>query len=264
MNNRLFSSVIVLLFILLPLSAHAVTITSSALDHLVILPNDRPTLVDIATDQQFTATGYTQENEPLAGITFAWTTEGDIGTISSSGIFTGNKGGTGKITATSGDITASVGVVVRGVAAKETNTTPSPTNVPSSTTTVQPVNTNTAANVNANANIATNSNTNTAASATTATHPCTTIRAWVWVLLLFLYCIVLFAYYLSLGESRTPWWWVWPAIVTAAPFALYFALRCGTTHAWVPWILGILTLAISVFYLRVLRPSGAPPSSSHP
>lgn len=243
--------------LVLPSASAATTITSSALDHIVVQPNDRPTVIDIETDQQFIATGYTKDEIALSGLTFHWTSDGDVGIITADGMFTGTRGGIGRVIARNGQITASVGVVVRGVA----KATPpaAPTSTPSSSTTVQPVVTNTNETVNSNTNddgaVKGDSVEETPAVASETTTPCTTIRAWLWLIVLALYCIVLFAYFLSLGESRTLWWWIWPALLTAAPFVLYFGTRCGNTHIWVPWTLGILAILLTVFYLRVLRPA---------
>lgn len=247
-------------------SVAATTVTSSVLDHIVIVPNDRPTVVDVGTDQQFLATGFTKENQTLSGITFTWSSDGKVGTVNRDGIFTGKKGGIGRVTARSGSVTASVGVVVHGVAAAQT---PAKTAViPPSSTTVQPVvtNTNTSAPTNTNTDQGTvkGATTENTAKPAASTKSCTTIRAWLWVLILLLYCIVLFAYFLSLGESRTMWWWVWPAIITAAPYVLYFLTRCGTTHLWVPWTLGVLAVLLGLFYVRVLRPTESLHTQQHP
>lgn len=241
-----------MLFVPLTKAAAAPDITSSALDYIVIVPNDRPTRVDVLTDQQFAAMGYTKDGLVLSGLTFSWSTTGDIGKISSAGIFTGERGGIGQVIARNGAVTASVGVVVRGVA-QPLPSAPDEKPLPSSTTVV---NTNTdATSEERPANESTVKDEEAPAAATAATTSCTTIRAWVWVLILLLYCILVFAYYLSLGESRTIWWWFWPALFTAAPVLLYFGTRCGVTHVWIPWAIGVLGVLISVFYYRVLRPT---------
>lgn len=235
------------------------TVTSSALDSIVLSPNDRPTRVEIFTDQQFIATGYSNTGDVLGGITFSWSTDGGIGRINESGIFTGERGGIGTVTARSGNVTASVGVVVKGVRPPESKPAPKPT--PESQTTVQPVVQNdeeattdptAASNDTGEVKGEAVESENTASP---TSESCTTIKGWLWIIIIILYVILLFAYLLSLGESRSLWWWLWPLLFTAAPLVLFFALRCAGVHSWVPWTIGVLAVLISLFYLRVLRPS---------
>jgi hypothetical protein len=238
-------------------SAQTPNVTSSVLATIVIQPNDRPTIVDIASDQQFLAAGYTNDGQALLGLTFTWSTEGGVGSITREGMFTGEQGGIGKVTARSGSVTASVGVVVRGVAKTPEKPEKKATVNPPFSTVVQHTNQQEEANATEN-----EPDTGEVKGATTdeqegaqGSQQCSTVRAWVWALVLLFFSIVLFAYFLSLGESRTFFWWVWPALCTAATYVVFFLTRCGSLHSWMPWVLGACAVFLSFFYLRVLRPA---------
>lgn len=226
--------------------AHADTVTSSQLDHIVISPNDRPTRVDQHADQQFLAEGMTADNQAITGLTFTWSVGGNIGTITKDGIFTGTKAGTGTVTAVSGTTAATVGVVVKAVketpVIRATNTAPANTNVNSAQT-----------------NVNTAVPTTTQEQSTQTQKTCTTLRAWVWILILFAYVIILLVYFLSLGESRTLWWWIWPAALTAELIALQHIVRCTNRDDWVIYATVLVGALISWFYYRLLRPRGIPP-----
>ncbi len=248
------------LFVLGGSASLATTVTSSALDHIVITPNDRPTIVDVGEDQQFLATGYSADERALDGITFTWSADGNVGTVAENGFFTGVRGGIGRVTATSGGVSASVGVVVSGVEQPaEPKPEPAAPITPPSSTTTQNVNvadnTNTTTPTEAEAGEETDNSGQKSSATTTGNATCTTIRAWLWVLILIVYCVILVAYFLSLGESRTMWWWIVPAVLTVASFALFFGTRCGGINAWIPWTLGVLAILLGLFYVRVLRPT---------
>lgn len=246
----------------------ATTITSSSLSSIVIMPNNRPTVVDLFTDQQFLATGYAEDGQPLTGLTFQWSVGGEIGRINNQGIFTASKGGIGTITARNGSITATVGVVVKGA---PPITEPAKTSVkksvlPKTTTVVQEINTTqtTPEPQNSQGAVlgASTDDDPSLAAATTIEPPnntnapvtCTTIRGWVWALIFFGYILISFLYYLSLGESRTGWWWLWPLLLTGLIIALFSAIRCPTHQLWVPWTSGILAILLGLFYIQFLRP----------
>lgn len=232
------------------LSVRAATVTSSELDHIEIVPNDRPTRVPLGTDQHFVATGFTAENKAIAGLTFQWSAGGNIGGITKSGIFTAQRAGTGTVTATNGKIAATVGVVVKKPAAANTNAakTTAPTN-----TATENGNTNAGANVNAVQEPVPPAVTETQPSAET-TAQCTTIRGWLWVLILVVYSFALLLYFLWLGESTTVWWWVVPALLTAIVLVVFDRVHCPGFQRWV-WPLFIIAGALlSLFYWNMLRP----------
>lgn len=266
-----FLSTAILAFGGLSLANAATTVTSSALDHIIILPNDRPTLVNINTDMQFVASGYTADEQPIPGLTFNWSASGGVGRITEDGIFTGERGGIGGVSAKSGTVTATVGVVVRGVAKKSVKAAPTNTTIPPATTTVTP---RTGASPETTTNVApsgdagtVNANLAPATPDTMVTTECTTIRGWVWSLIVLVYCILLIVYFFALGDSRTSWWWIWPVLLTAELLILYFSVRCGQFQSWVPWTTAVLGVLIALFYYRLLRPKDvltSPPNLHQP
>ncbi|MBT8508659.1 hypothetical protein AZH53_09605 [Methanomicrobiaceae archaeon CYW5] len=69
--------------------------------------------VEIGETQQFTATGYDQYGDAMAGVTFVWSSsDEDVGTITSGGLFSASAAGSTTITASSGLISDSVSVTV--------------------------------------------------------------------------------------------------------------------------------------------------------
>ncbi len=233
----------------------ATSVISSAVTRIDILPNDRPTRVPVETDQQFVATAYANDGTVVPGVTFRWKTVGGIGRITPDGIFTGERGGIGTVTASSGDVTASVGVVVKGVAKKKEAPSPTASAVPAPKAT-----NDSAAQSNANTNAVAapeeaEDDTGTVAGDTAVTEQtCTTLRGWIWVLILLGYFVLLFVYYLALGENLTSWWWLWPLVLTAELFALFWIIRCPGVQRWVPIILLLLGALATYVYVQLLRP----------
>lgn len=240
------------LAVAIPLSGQGVTVFSTAVDHIVIQPNDRPTIVDQNTDMQFLATALSATNEEIPGLTFSWGVGGDVGTITPAGIFTGTRGGIGQVIAKTGNVTASVGVVVRASASAQPPAnakTPKPATATNTNTPVTP-----SATVTEPVIEAAPETPSTAADQAPSQTTCTTLRTWVWVLLVLGQALLLFIYFLTLGDSRALWWWVWPLLSTAGLITLHHALRCGEFNSWIPWSVVIVGLLNAVFYVRVLRP----------
>ncbi len=254
-------------------SAADPVITSSALDHIVVLPNDRPTRVDISTDQQFVASGYTADGKVLAHITFTWSVGGGIGSITDTGIFTAERGGVGTVIAKSGGVQASVGVVVRGIApAKKEGVkkqeassafgaTVAPVTPPATPSAVQedqagPTDEAQTPEIEG----ATDDTQNKEAT----TQECAPWNPWVWVGILVVYTALLLGYYLSLRQSRTPMWWVLPLLLTVLLLILYVGVRCGMQRPWIPTTLVILGALTSLFYYTLQRPKQSPGTPATP
>lgn len=257
MLQRLLASFVLGLAVLSGGSAASAvtTITSSALNHIVVYPNDRPTLVAIDTDMQFIATGYTADNQPVTGITFVWSSSGNIGKINTLGIFTGKHGGIGTVTATSGNVSASVGVVVEGRASDvKKNAQPTVLGATTSRTSRSQANANTNANTNLNANIsesAGSTDENPAESAACSVWP--TIA---WIGLILIFAVLMILYYLLLGDSTSSLWWMPPAVLMIMLLVLYAGVRCGPAQVWVPIVLLAVGAGISYLYYQLLRPRG--------
>lgn len=264
MQQRILASVVLSLALVLGsagIASAATTITSSALDRMVIFPNDRPTLVKIGTDLQFVATGSTADGRVLQGISFRWSTGGNIGRINDAGIFTGERGGIGTVTARSGGTSATVGVVVKGSASDIAKQKPKPTVLGTTTseTAQQPITqqetpqeTTSNENVNAEAPAAGE----TTQQETTAS-ACSPWPALAWIGILVAYAVLLVVYYLMLGDTASPWWWVPPAALTVLVLLLYAGARCGTGQTWIPVVHVLVGAGISFLYYQLLRPKGS-------
>lgn len=231
--------------------AHAApSITSTAVDHIAIFPNDRPTHVNVNSDIQFVATAYDASNTVVGGVTFTWSVGDGIGKITEDGILRGERGGIGTVTATTGTVSATAGVVVKGVATPKKPVV-KPT-VLSATT--DAANTNTATNENVNA---TNTNSETVApiqseeSGERSCHPMTT-RAWIGILLG--YALLLVIYYILLGETRSSLWWIPSAVLTALLVALFVGTQCSAERIWIPITLIVLGGGLSTLYWQLLYP----------
>lgn len=223
--------------------------TQPTLDHIQIIPNDHPTRVEVGTDQQFTASALTAANEGIPGVVYTWSVGGNIGYITKGGIFVAERPGTGSVSAVSGTTAATVGVVVKAApVVKKT--------VSGNTNTGQNTNVNGTTTTNATKIETTNSNTNASSPVVqeTTKKQCSTLRTWVWILLLVAYVILLFAYFLALGESMTAWWWFWPIILTAEMLVLAWLVRCTSSQNWIPVTTVVLGALISWFYYSVFRP----------
>ncbi len=239
------------------------TITSSALDSIVIFPNDRPTLVAIDTDMQFVAIGYAADNQPVTGMTFAWSTGGNIGRITTPGIFTGERGGIGTITATSGNVSASVGVVVKGRASDlDLKKKPQPTVLGASTS--QTGQSRLSAKDQPSTDKTTNSNLNTNTSETAGSpenqqsksSACTPWPTIAWIGMILVFTVLFIVYFLLLGDSTSLWWWAPPVVLLALLLVLYSGVRCGSSQIWVPIVLLVVGAGIAFLYYQLLRPRG--------
>lgn len=234
-------------------AAQAATVTSSALDRIEITPYGKPFAVELNTDQQFVAQGFTKDGALLRGITFTWSVE-KIGTVTKRGVFTATKAGAGNITAKSGSIYKTIGIRVTADKATATNST-KPKNSAPATVSEQ--------NVTQPDEGAVLGEQTTDEPQTTEKQPaaCSSVPAWVWICILLAYLIITGIYLVSLGESRTLFWWVWPLLLTAALAALFWRVHCPGHQLWVPWLLGLDALLMLLLYLRVLRPKDF---SQHP
>lgn len=255
MIQRLLTSFVLGLAVLSGgIAAYAVTtITSSALDHIVVYPNDRPTLVAIDTDMQFIATGYTADNQPVTGITFVWSSSRNIGKINTLGIFTGEHGGIGTVTVTSGSVSASVGIVVKGRASDvKKNAQPTVLGATTSRIVQSRVNTNTDTNAALNANASESAR--STEQGQTDTVACSAWPTIAWIGLILIFVVLLILYFLLLGDSTSSLWWAPPAVLMIMLLVLYAGVRCGSGQIWVPIVLLAVGAGISFLYYQLLRP----------
>lgn len=82
------------------------TQSDNVVHHIVVTPATA-SIIDGAT-QQFSAAAYNAADQPIAGVTFTWSTSNaTVATVSGTGLATGENPGDAQITATSGSITGS-------------------------------------------------------------------------------------------------------------------------------------------------------------
>lgn len=248
-----------------------VTVTEGALGEIIINPNTNPEVVDLGTKREFTAQGYDADNNVIGNLTPTWAVQGDAGTIDTKGVFAAVKEGAATVTATIGSVSAAVRVEVKDIADE-----------------VPPANTNVNANANSNVNAAngnantnqsgavlgeetqdenvntgegteatteevTADNTNTAA-ATEETSSCTTYDWWIWLLGIVVYLSLLGAYYYLVRTRSDMMIWIAPAILTALGLWAFFALTCAGSFLWVPWVMVIGGLLVTLFRPREFQP----------
>lgn len=76
------------------------------LTSISVTPN--PATISVGGTQQFTATGFDANNQPMTGLTFTWgTSDGSVATVNSTGLAMGVAAGDADISATSGTIVGS-------------------------------------------------------------------------------------------------------------------------------------------------------------
>ncbi len=212
-----------------------VTITAGALAELSIIPDSAPEVVALNKTQTFTTEGFDADNNRLSKFEVAWTLIGDIGSMSTKGVFTPSAIGTGSVVATVGNISTTAQLKV--VAARVTTT--ANTNTTS--------NTNTAVNENTNAPATVNLNTAQPNTTTDdeAKEICTNRQNWVWgiILLALLGGIAILFAFVPISKG-------WPAI-TAIGLAVVLSViernyGCAE-NVWWPWIAILGTGGLTVF-----------------
>lgn len=258
MNTRYFLTLVLILSTLLVLagsvhSVQAATITSSALDRIEITPYGKPYAVELHADQQFVAHGLTKDGTQLHGITFTWSLDKNIGTVTKRGIFTATKPGTTNITATSGSVHQTIGVRVTA------STTPSPATDVRTPKVTAPATVSEMSVQQPEKGVVLGEQTDETKTATSQSTACSFMPAWAWICILLAYLIIVGIYFVSLGESRTFFWWVWPLLLTAVIAVLFWRVHCSGHQLWVPWLLGLDALLVVLLYIRVLRPKDFPP-----
>jgi len=219
-----------------------VTITAGALTEMVINPNSEPEIVPLDRTTDFSAQGFDADNNRITIPSPTWSVTGGIGTISTRGVFTPTKLGTGTVVITSGAITASVRVDT--VAARGTNE-----NVNATTNTNTVVNTNTTntnGNVNGdtNAPAPTNVNTPTEGSTDDAT-TCTSRKNWLWGIILLALLGAVAVLYAFVPVTKN--WPAFVAIVAALTMSVVERNTGCTDNVWWPWIAILGTIGLTIF-----------------
>ncbi|MFH1366442.1 MAG: hypothetical protein ABIH38_00440 [Patescibacteria group bacterium] len=213
---------------------------------IIVNPNSRPEIIDLGNQVTFNAEGYDKMSNLLAGLTFNWSAEGNLGDINDKGVFSATDTGEGKIIASIDSISGFSAIRI-----KERTLLPSA----AVTNNSFPASTDNTASSNSNDNGNDNNDVNgqvagaeiAAAAETTETKDeCKTIAWYWWVLIMIGFFAVLIAYYYFIRKSKSGWWWIFPLILTAAVVWLYYQYACGK-YGWWPWVTIIMAMLITLF-----------------
>lgn len=243
----------------------SITVTEGTLAEIIINPNTNPEVIRMGGTRAFSAEGFDMDNNPLPGIDPVWAVQGGLGTISEDGVFTPTKIGEGTITASIGDVTQTVRVEVKDIAAES-----QPANTNTSTGTGTNTNATGAGNTNqtgevlgeeiaqTNTNTATNENENVNAAAPseeTTTEECSTYAWWIWWIGILAYLGLLVAYYFFVQRRNDLTVWLVPIVLTGGALWAFFALTCSGHFLWVPWVVVIGGLLVTLFRPREFMPT---------
>ncbi len=256
-----------------------INVTTGKPHAIIITPNERPTIVNIGNHQEFTANVYDQYDNQISNPTIEWSTDQAIGMVDQNGVFVAEKGGTGFVAATSGEIKSSIGVVVKDIRTDLANEQETTDDTPASDNNN---NTNTAVLATTNTNT-TNTNTETMEEETAdeevlgeetmsedesdeameSEDECTNWPHWVIVITLILYGIILITFFIYERKEKISTWWIFPILLTIIGLILFNKYFCDGTYVWWPWVLiGIGLVVTAMFKYRRKRKSGSDDSQT--
>lgn len=236
-----------------------ITVSPAAANIIVVAPNDKPTVINLGNHQQFAATVYDQYMNEVSDLNLVWSVTASIGSIDKHGLFVAEKGGQGSISATIGETTASIGVVVKDIRpaliTKENTNTATTTAanqensiIKKTTPTATPTAT-TEENTNEEIIAEANTNSNTNSEEKKEEKPCTNMPHWLIILLLILYPIILYIYYRYEKRHRAAGgWWLFPFFLTVVGLIIYYKYMCAGTYLWWPWLLVGLGIVATYWY----------------
>ncbi|USN53126.1 MAG: hypothetical protein H6760_03015 [Candidatus Nomurabacteria bacterium] len=221
-----------------------VNVTPGPVQHIVIDPNSYPEYVTVTKVKQFSARAYDAWNNQISNPELRWSLSGNIGTLSTEGVFTATQVGEGTITVSSETVSAKVDVV--GQTARVVNTNVSTSNANTSNSNVSEENESTSGEVlGENDEMTGDEEMMTDEEANEAS--CWDIHWWGWLLTMIVYFVLLYGFYYMVRGTDDSWIWIGPVVLTAAALAIFFAFRCDGTAAWFPWLSIIGGLLITLF-----------------
>jgi len=224
---------------------------------IVITPNNKPTVVEIDANQQFSAKSYDKNNNEVSDVQLTWMTDENIGTIGSDGLFMAKIGGIGSVTAQAGEAEATIGLVVTDTPQETATTTDESTKTADTEETIEPSTTDTNTNQESaiveettegesTEVIATEEQTDEGASE--EEEPCTNPSTWLLILILVIYVIVLAVYYRYEKKHKSAAWWIFPFLLSIIGLMVYYKYVCPSTYLWWPWVLVGLGIILTLFY----------------
>ncbi len=256
--------------------AWQITVNPGAVDLIVVEPNNRPTVVDIGSSQQFTVVAYDEFNNTLENPGFVWTTDERHGSINADGAFTPKLGGISFVAVTLDSITASIGVVIKDDRQSQIQ----PANVPDA----DPEEQTPAKSDEGNEPAETTEDTDKTITEEEPTEEITTTTEettddstekeatvvtdeesdechnwphWLIIIMLFFYGIILIGFYEFRKKQRTGNSWIFPALLTIIGLILYYKQFCVNTYVWWPWILILIGITISGWYYAKPKSRGS-------
>ncbi|MFH1207574.1 MAG: hypothetical protein V1668_03125 [Patescibacteria group bacterium] len=237
--------------------AWQITVTAADVATVIITPNDRPTVVAIGQNKQFTVAMADAYENAITNQAITWTTDSAIGTVTSTGLFTPTHGGTGFVAAQAGTVKASVGVVAKDsrteqVSASNTNESSNANSSGTAASIVNNANKNNSTNVNSSTNtneaISADTNTNAQTSESAETQPCANPNHKLIISILIIYAIVLAVYYTYERRHKNGGWWIFPFLATFIGVIIYYKYFCADTYLWWPWVLVGIGVVLTLYY----------------
>jgi len=239
--------------------AWQVIVTPGAISSIVISPNDKPTIVNLGDNLQFATENHDIFNNAISNAEITWSVEKNTGSISSSGLFNAMQGGIDTITATSGDASASVGIVVKDtqedqvavIEADETtpeDTTEEVTNTNTTLTTVATEEDQVTADSDEAISSVEETTTDSSEEENATDEACSNPANWIITIILIIYAIILFIYFGYEKKHHSAVWWVFPFLLTVIGLIIYYKYFCPSTYLWWPWVLVGIGIVITFYY----------------
>lgn len=253
--------------------AWQVSVVAGLVEYIIVTPNDRPTIIPIGDNQQFSAEAYDEFNNAVSDVSFKWTADEEIGSVDTEGLFTARAGGIGFVAASVGDVKNSIGVIGEDASDDESTTNTinveaeEPAEAEEETIPItEPVAEENTADEEADEEVETESvdNEDTIVDSIEVeteendnADECTNWPHWVILILLVVYGGALIGYFQYEKKQKTGGWWIAPALLTAIGLVIYYKYVCAGTYMWWPWILLLIGIIITMNYkLRMKTPDG--------
>jgi len=245
--------------------AWQITVNAGAVASLVVTPNDKPTIVNLGNNQQFSVIASDQHGNEISDAEISWTTDEEFSSINQQGVFTAKKGGITFTAAKSGEVETSVGVVVKDIrstlvtentaseeptdAADEETSTAEETTTEEATTIKD---TDTEEEETATDEIIMGEETATATEEATTEEeeegPCTNMAHWLTFLILIIYAVLMVIFYRYEKKHKSGSWWIFPFLLTFIGLIIYYKNFCAQTYLWWPWVLVGIGVIITLYY----------------
>lgn len=231
-----------------------ITVSSGELAELDISPNDKPTQVTLGETVQFTSKGYDTDGNSVSIGRIAWTTAGDIGSISSDGVFSAERSAIGEVVANIGDTKKSVGVRVTG-----TNVIEETPLAPQGQVLGEATEESSSDEESADEAVV------TASEETMSTEEvsdqnnkdCVNWKTWIIVFLVLVYAAILIWYYGYIKRRPHVLWWLFPIVLTILSLIVYTRYICEGTYLWWPWVIIIIGVILTTLFQPRVKSSGS-------